>query len=605
MRNRRDGPTTAENPSDGSSAAWIGETKLGRALEWLMRFERSFDALVGAGIGLLGGLGAVGFRALVDGCQRLFFGESAGLIALGMGTPWYQRIAIPVIGGAIVGPLVYFFAREAKGHGVPEVMEAVALRGGRIRKRVVAIKALASAICMGSGGSVGREGPIVQIGSAIASTVGQFLRVSQDRLRLLVACGAAAGIAATFNAPLAGAMFSVELILGDFALRTFSPILISSVLATAVSREMLGDFPAFPVPPYALENPVELGFYLILGCLAALVALVFVTVLYRFEDLFELIPLPEPTKAALGGALVGAIALGYPHVFGIGYGTIEATLGNGMAWRLLLALLIFKILAVSITIGSGGSGGIFAPSLFLGAVLGGAFGTGVHALFPTITALPGAYALVAMGAVVAATTHGPVTAILILFELTGDYRIILPLMIACTTSALLATALRRESIYTLKLLRRGVEIHRGAEVHILSSLRVRDIVDRDVPRILSDMTFNRMLTFVGTSTHTTFPVVSRSGELVGTVSLEDLRALLSDHEGLPPDLILVHDLARHFPPTIIEDDNLATALESMAQQDVGALVVVDGADRRRVVGILTRRELLGAYNRVLLQRELV
>ena len=313
---------------------------------------------------------------------------------------WWHVLLGPAIGGAFVGPLVYFLAREAKGHGVPEVMNAVAMEGGIIRKRVVVIKTLASAMCIGSGGSVGREGPIVQIGSAIGSSLGQILRVTDDEMRILVGCGAAAGIAATFNAPIAGAIFALEIVLADFALTTFTPIILSSVMATVVSRSFLGNAPAFQIPHYQLESPVELGFYVVLGLVAGCVAVAFTTILYKSEDKWDALRIPEYLKATIGGLMIGALGLYFPQLLGVGYEAIDTALQNRELWLMLLLLGPLKIIATSITIGSGGSGGIFAPSLFMGAMAGGAFGCGIHALFPGFTAQPGAYALVGMGAVV-------------------------------------------------------------------------------------------------------------------------------------------------------------------------------------------------------------
>jgi CIC family chloride channel protein len=403
--------------------------------------EHATMAILATIVGVIGGFGAIGFRYLIDFVQLISYGAEGNLLEVARLSPWYLRIWVPALGGLVVGPVVYFFAREAKGHGVPEVMEAVALRSGIIRKRVVFVKSLASAICIGTGGSVGREGPIVQIGSAIGSTMGQLLKVSADRIRTLVGCGAAAGIAATFNAPVAGAMFALEVVLGDFGLATFSPIVISAVAATAVSRHFLGNSPAFIVPAYQLVSPWELPLYVLLGLFCALVAVSFTLLLYRAEDAFEQLRFPEYLKATLGGLALGIMGLLFPHILGVGYPAIDLALVQKLSWGVLLLLVAFKILATSITIGSGGSGGIFAPSLFMGAMAGGFFGTAVHSVLPDITAPPGAYSIVGMGAVVSGTTHGPLSAILILFEMTGDYKIILPLMIACIVSSLASTQL--------------------------------------------------------------------------------------------------------------------------------------------------------------------
>ncbi|MBW1995953.1 MAG: chloride channel protein, partial [Deltaproteobacteria bacterium] len=454
--------------------------------------EHTIMAVLAFAVGIGGGYGAIGFRHLIDFFQSIAYGSSESLLEVVKTLPWYLRILLPALGGMVVGPLVYFGAREAKGHGVPEVMEAVALRNGFIRKRVVVIKSLASAITIGTGGSVGREGPIVQIGSAIGSTIGQLLHVSADRMKTLVGCGAAAGIAATFNAPIAGSMFALEIILGDFGLATFSPIIISSVTATAISRHYLGDFPAFLVPQHKMVSFWEFPFYLGLGLFCAVIAVIFIKVLYRTEDIFDELKFPEYLKAILGGAALGAMSLLFPHLLGVGYGAIDQALMGLSAWWVLLLLIPFKILATSITIGSGGSGGIFAPSLFLGAMAGSLFGMGVHTLFPELTATPGAYGLVGMAAVVGGTTHGPLTAILIIFEMTGDYKIILPLMTTCIISTVAGRQMMRESIYTLKLIRRGIDIRAGKEVNVLKSIPVKEVMNPNVETLTESLTMEQL-----------------------------------------------------------------------------------------------------------------
>ncbi|HIL01651.1 MAG TPA: chloride channel protein, partial [Myxococcales bacterium] len=418
--------------------------------------------------GLAGALGAVVFRLMIRSVQAGAWGGAEGLaemfrsgllaepedpIEVAQQLAWGWKIAVPAVGGLLVGPLIYFFAREARGHGVPEVMKAVALRGGIIRGRIVAVKALASSLSIGTGGSVGREGPIVQIGSAFGSSLGQWMGLNTMGIRTLVGCGAAAGISATFNAPIAGAIFAAEIIVGHFAVTQFTPIVISSVVATVASRFFLGNYPAFKVPDYQIVSPFELLPYLVTGVLAGLVAVAFIRTLSFTETAFERLPMPEYLKAAVGGVLVGIIGLQLPQVFGVGYTTISLALAGTLSAVTMAALVATKIVATSITIGSGGSGGVFAPSLFLGAMLGGVVGTLVSQYFPGATASSGAYALVTMGAVVAATTHAPISAIIIIFELTQTIDIIPALMSACVVSSLVSQLLSRDSIYTSKLRR--------------------------------------------------------------------------------------------------------------------------------------------------------
>lgn len=564
--------------------------------------EHAIMAILAAFVGLAGGFGAIGFRYLINFFQAISYGSEGSLLDVGKLVPWYYRIWIPALGGLLVGPLVYFLAREAKGHGVPEVMEAVALRSGMIRKRVVFIKSLASAVCIGTGGSVGREGPIVQIGSAIGSTMGQVLRISEDRIRTLVGCGAAAGIAATFNAPIAGSMFALEVILGDFGLATFSPIVICSVVATAVSRHFLGDTPAFIVPAYRLVSAWELPLYVILGIFCALVALLFTTALYRSEDLFDQMKFPEYLKPALGGFLLGALALGFPHLLGVGYPAIDLALLQDLSWNLMFLLVVLKILATSITIGSGGSGGIFAPSLFLGAMAGGFFGIIVHNIFPEVTATPGAYSIVGMGAVVSGTTHGPLSAILILFELTGDYKIILPLMIACIISSLVSGQVLRDSIYTLKLARRGVNIKAGKEVNVLKAIPVANVMNPNVETIPENITLGGLADKVSKSKYKSFPVVDNRGYLVGIVTHFDYRDVVFDED--LKDLVVVKELATSNVVTVSIDDNLYNAMEKITLKDFSLLPVVSAEDPQRLLGVLTRRDIISSYNRAVIKTSL-
>jgi len=554
-------------------------------------------------VGLAGGFGAIGFRHLIDLFQTLTYGAKGDLLEVVTATPWYWKVWVPALGGLVVGPLVYFLAREAKGHGVPEVMEAVALRKGVIRKRVVLVKSLASAVSIGTGGSVGREGPIVQIGSAIGSTIGQVLNVSAERIRTLVGCGAAAGIAATFNAPIAGSMFALEIILGDFGLATFSPIVICSVVATAVSRHFLGNTPAFIVPPYRLVSAWELPLYAVLGLFCALVAVAFTKSLYRMEDLFDGFKFPEYLKAVLGGLILGLMALVFPHILGVGYPGIDLALMGKLTWWFMLLLIVFKILATSITIGSGGSGGIFAPSLFVGAMAGGFFGSAVHAVFPDITASAGAYSIVGMAAVVGGTTHGPLSAILILFEMTGNYRIILPLMIACIISSVAAGQLLRESIYTLKLARRGINIRAGKEVNVLKAVPVEEAMNPNVETIPENLTLGRLAEKISKSKYNSFPVVDDQGYLTGILSYLDYHDVVFD-EALE-NLVVAKELATPKVVTVSQGDTLYTALEKITAKDFSILPVVSPTNPRKLLGVVTRRDIMGAYNKAVLTKSVL
>ncbi len=433
-------------------------------------------------VGVGAGGGAVAFRYMILGFTELFTGHRDYSAAGYAGNPnlpglgiWFVCLA-PVAGGLIYGPLVSRFAPEARGHGVPEVMYAVHRRGGRMRPQVPVVKSLASAICIGSGGSVGREGPIVQIGSALGSVLGQAIKLPERQLRLLVACGAAGGISATFNAPIAGVFFALELILGDFETQSFGLVVLSSVAADAIGRAVFGSHPFLRLPAFHFGSPAELVLYAGLGVIATGVGLGFVRVLYAGEDLSDKIwgSRPEWLRPAVGGVLLGLLLLAVPEMYGVGYPVLQLAVAGHYLVLVLLGLLAAKILATSLTMWIGGSGGVFAPSLFMGAMLGSAYGAAAHSLLPGIAVAAGAYGLVGMGAVFAAAARAPITAVIIIFELTGDYQIILPLMIAVVVATALSSELTRDTIYTLKLRRRGIDIDRPAKPGLLEEIRVSE-----------------------------------------------------------------------------------------------------------------------------------
>jgi CIC family chloride channel protein len=438
-----------------------------------LAFDRAREQLsvaaLALAVGVGSGLGAIAFRYLIEGFTWIFSGHSDPS-ALGHFTnPHFPLLGpfivlvVPVVGGLLYGPLVYRFAPEARGHGVPEVMLAVHSNEGRIRGRVPVVKSLASAICIGAGGSVGREGPIVQIGSAIGSALGQARRLAADDTRLLVACGAAGGIGATFNAPIAGVFFGLELILRRWDTRSFAMVILAGLVATAVGRVAFGSDPFLALPAFHLVSDWEYGLYALLGLIAALVGVVFIRVLYGMEDLADRIWRgPAWLRPAAGGVLLGLVLLVLPEMYGVGYPVLEGAIAGKYLVGTLIAFLCGKILATSLTMAIGGSGGVFAPSLFIGAMLGSAFGAGAHGLLSADTAAAGAYGLVGMAAVFAAVARAPITAVLIVFELTGNYQIILPLMLAVIVATGLSHLLSADSIYTLKLHRRGIDIDRPA-----------------------------------------------------------------------------------------------------------------------------------------------
>jgi len=559
-------------------------------------------------VGVATGFAAVGFRWLIDLFTRLGWGGSLFASEAAGGLPFWWVVLVPTIGGLLVGLLVQYYSREVKGHGVPEVMEAIALREGRIRFRVVPGKALASAITIGTGGSAGREGPIVQVGSAIGSAVGQLARMPGGYLRILVASGAAGGISATFNTPVAGAIFAAEVILGDFGVSHFTPVVVGSVMATAVSRSFYGDHPTFRIPPdaFRIESVVEFVPYAILGLLAALAAILFIRMLTGTVVFFDRRKeFPLWTRPALGGLSLGLMALVVPQVLGVGYEAIEHALQPGSYTPVLFLLLIMllKIVATSLTLGSGGSGGVLSPSLFIGAMLGGAVGAVVHGLGPGWTADPAAYAMVGMGAVLAATTQAPLMAAIMLFELTWNYQIILPLMLTCTLATLVASRLLPVSIYTSELLRRGVVLSRGREVNLLRSVQVRSVVTSDFSTVAASTPLPHLMSLVAGSTHSRFFLVDDRGRLRGAVDLSDLRQVIPDQD-LLRDLLVAEDVANTAVRTVTPRDDLARVLREFERGGVDELPVVDEGEGERLIGVVRKNDVIARYNREMLKRDM-
>lgn len=566
----------------------------------LRQTEQIYMVMVALVIGLLGGFSAIGIRLLIRAVNSIAWHQGAYTIEYIASLPFWWKLLAPAIGGLVVGLIVHYVSSEAKGHGVPEVMEAVALHAGRMRPRVVAAKLVASGVCIGTGGSVGREGPIVQIGAALGSTIGQWLRIDQRRMRTLVGCGAAAGIAAAFNAPVAGALFAVEIILGDFGVAQFSPIVISSVAATVVSHHYLGNFPAFVVPEYRLVHPSELFAYGGLGIAAGFVALLFIRVLYALEDGFDRLPMYPPAKAVIGGLLIGVMGIFAPHIFGVGYEAINEALTGQIIWPFMVALVLMKIAAVGITIGSGGSGGIFAPSLFIGAMLGGAVGTVVGNYWPAATGGVGAYALVGMGAVVAAATHAPITAILIIFELTGDYAIILPLMISCIIATLLATRMERGSIYTLKLLRRGIEVYRGRATNVLQHVSVREIMRTDMVMVSPDAGMVELLsTFIEHPGDTLF-VTEEDHRLRGLVTASQIRPVMRNPSTLEGLVIAEDVMANDGYPCVSPDRSVAEVMRFLEEYRGEVPVVED----EKLIGTIWPEDVIERYNEEVFKRDM-
>jgi CIC family chloride channel protein len=548
-------------------------------------------------VGLGGGFGAVAFRWLIETVHRAFF-DTLGLWLRGLGR--YHIIILPVIGGLAVGLLVHFVAPEARGPGVSSVMEAIALRGGRIRPLIIAVKPIATSITLGSGGSGGREGPIVQIGSAIGSGLGQLAHLSDERTKNLAACGAAAGIAATFNAPLAGVMFALEVLLAEFGLVQFTSVVVTSVIASVIGHAYYGSAPAFAFPPSASPRTWELPIYALLGVAAAFVGVGFIRTLYGVDDAFAGSPFPPYLRPAVGGLLVGLTGLWFPQILGVGYESIESVLFNQLTMTSIIILGLLKIVATSITIGSGGAGGIFGPCLFIGAMLGGLVGQLVHQAMPAVD-VPSAYALVGMSAVFGAASRAPITAILTIFEMTQDYNAILPLMLSTVISAIIARHLLAESIYTVKLSRRGIDVYAHKDLNLMSAILVREAMTpiEKMTTVTPETPLTKLATVFDETHYHGLAVLDEHRRLKGVVSLSDLEQAQTQQlmSGT------VRDICTTNVRTAFPDETLEDALRHLGALDVGRIPVVSRVRPNQVVGVLRRGDIIRAYSQARIDEE--
>ncbi|VAX26251.1 Chloride channel protein [hydrothermal vent metagenome] len=546
-------------------------------------------------VGLASGISAFIFKHMIDGVYH-FCCSAEPSSSLSSGH-WF-RVFLPAIGGLLGGLVIYFFAKEAKGHGVPEAIYALRRRGGRGRPRVVLVKSVASAFTIGTGGSAGTEGPIIQIGAAVGSSIGQLFNVSPAYLKTLAAAGAAGGMAAVFNAPIAAVIFAMEVLLREFTTQAFSMVVFSSVIASVTSHILLGDNTFLPSPAFGIQHPAELGLYFILGIIAAPLASIFSKTLFfaeGFTDRFKKIP--DPIKAMIGGLIVGVIGLFLPQILGAGYFEVTDILspgGGATTWGMLLlfSLVIGKIICTSITLGSGGSGGILMPSLFIGAMMGSLYGQFAHTIFPNI-APAGAYALVGMGLIFSVVANAPVTAIVMMFEITQDYRIILPLMFSVTITMIMARQMGEVGIYARVLLARGVKLDGGEAHDPVMTMTASEVMVKNIEIVSQNMTVERLAQIIDESHHTGFPVINGQGELVGMVTYVEIHKAYQDRVDLQKTLI--EKIMRSDLPLSDPEDVLVDVVRRMQESETDRIAVVEPDNPKRLVGLITRADIMSAY----------
>jgi chloride channel protein, CIC family len=608
------------------SVAWLRRARdwfrsldftLARRFGLANREDRVFFLLIGA-VGVVGGLLGFATDILIGFIQWLLWGRRGELLTLVPEVPRWRVVAALAVGGALVGLILWLSwllrgrkREEAGGEGMATLIEAVALSGGKIAPRPAIVNALAAMVTVGAGGSLGREGPMTRLGAMVSSWMGQRLELPAHRLKILVGCGAAAGLAATYNIPIGATLFAMEVILGNFALEIFGPIVASSVIATLIARSLTGNEPLYAAPDYSLVSGWEMLLYAGLGIIGALASLIFMTGVSVGGRAFKRLRfIPRPLHPFLGMTLLGVLGLYVPHALGRGTGTINLALAGELKLParfnldpeltifLLLGLAAVKLVATALTRGSGGAGGLFTPSLAFGALVGGAYGFWAHSQFPGTASPYGAYAAVGMAAVMAGTSHAPISAILILFEFTGNYDLILPVMLASILSSTIARRLRPLSIYTEGLKKRGVELPWRMEEAVLAGLKAESLVRPD-PQVLKpgDRYGDVVEKFLSTRRQRLF-VIGADGKLAGAVSLHDIKYALESPDTLTAVVAL--DLMTPVEQTVHKDERLHRATELFAHSDFERLPVVDSDGR--FLGVLSKRDLLAVYAQEVLGR---
>ncbi len=578
-----------------ATGAQVGDVRLAEPAQ----FRMVLMSVLAGGIGILAGLIAYALYKLIGFFTNIVFYHrlSAEFISPRHNQLGWWVILVPAIGGIIVGFMAKYGTPKIKGHGIPEAMEAVLVNRSRIEPRVAILKPISAAIAIGTGGPFGAEGPIIQTGGAIGSLVGQVLHTTASERKVLLACGAAAGMSATFNTPIAGVILAIELLLFEFKSRSFIPLVIASTLATAVHMQLLGAGPMFKVAAMNFDIPRALPFYLLLGVICGLAAVGFSKLLYWTEDQFEKLPIDELWWPAIGALGLGIIGYFVPRVLGVGYDTIGDILNASLAWKLLLVVMLAKAVALVTSLGSGTSGGLLAPMFMSSAAMGGVFALGMNRIFPAANLSPGAFALVAMGAVFGSASRATFAFIIFAFEITRDYNSVLPLMLVSVIADGIAMLLMpRASIMTEKLARRGLYIHQEYETDVLQQVMVGETMDKDIPVLPAGMKISELSDRISrhdpeVSRHQAVFVTDATGQLAGLITRGDLmRALAGDPSGNSTVLdASSHDLIVTYP-----DESLHQAAAKMLRNNIGRLPVVDRDQPKRVLGYLGRSGIMAA-----------
>ncbi|HLI80736.1 MAG TPA: chloride channel protein [Candidatus Binataceae bacterium] len=557
--------------------------------------------LLASVVGMLAALGNLGFRALIHFSDALFRGLEWNALGINLGGVHLALIPLILASGA-AGMLLLdrFFRGDVLGYGFPHFLEQVNLGNARIKRGWIFVKAAGAALSLGSGWSVGREGPIAQVGGAIGSAVAQFRKLGPERAKVLVAAGAGAGIATTFNAPMGGLMFAQEIVLlGHTELANLTLLIVATLTAVVTSRAVTGNDAVFQVPQFVLRSYWEMLTYGAMGAVFGVLAAGYIRFFHETADRFRRLNLMAWQKLAIGAAIVGTVAIFLPQNLSDGYPTINAAMAGQHELAILAALTFAKMFTSSVSLGSGAPGGVFGPIFFIGTMAGGTAQRAFNLFIPHLTGPRGSYALVGLGAFLAGTTHAPLTALFLLFEMTQNYTVALPAMIATIAALVVARQIEAESIDTYRLAREGKTLHIAQERLALSQIPVRAVMDRDVVTVAESTTFDEVLRIAGETSQSTLPVVSSTGNFTGLIITRDLLALIVREESLSP-LVNAYDLCERNPPLILPDATLDAASEMMGVDGLEEVPVADRSHEGQFLGLVTRRHVAQALNRVAL-----
>lgn len=576
---------------------------------WLKEHDEIYLSLLALVVGVLAGYAALMLRYGIEVVAQLWTGEQAWEDAIGA-IPWYIYIVAPTSAGLLVGLINHYMLPGGELRGVAGVLSDLVERNARINPKQLTTETIGTALSAGSGASLGREGPTVALGAVISSMIGNRLGLPEQHMRTLIGCGVAGGIAASFNTPIAGVLFALEVILADYAIATFSPIVLSAVVATVITRAELGNYPAFTIPNYSLISAWEIPAYIGIGAICGLISVVLIKSLGPARTLFASLVKDRRFRPAFAGLLIGLIGLALPQVMSIGYGTVESMLLEGvdpviMGATLPLAaflaiVLIGKLLATVISFSGGFSGGLLGPTLFLGAAAGALFGGIAHDIAPAYSESYGAYALVACGALTAASLQAPITMILMVFELSGDYHIMVPLMAACIVATLVKRMFGRESVFTESLAERGIETSGGLERAWMRSVRVTEIPWRAIPSVLGAARLEELKQVYVSSGKGCVQVVDDDGLMLGIVTFEDLQSWMLDSS--LDQVVVASEVCNSKVRTISEHGNLLEAIRVLDHESFEQLPVVARDNPKKMLGILSRNAVFSTYHKLIVKR---